>query len=164
MTGRRKSELLSERERADDFDFTVAVGHLLRRAYQRHAAIFNDAMKTRQLTAAQFVVLCTVRDHDASSLSDIAKATAIDQATIRGVVERLKTRGLVIVRRDPSDERKVRVSMSKKGAHTTELAVPVVRDISTMTFKGLDPREQSVLVELLGKMIADGRGESAAPG
>ena len=146
-----------------DFDFKVAVGHLLRRAYQRHVAIFHEAMKSRRLTAAQFIVLCTVRDNDATSLSDIAKATAIDQATIRGVIDRLRSRGLVLVRRDPRDERKVRVSLSKKGLTATERAVPVVKEISRLTFDGLDADEQAVFLDLLRGMIDSDDGAEKAP-
>ena len=76
------------------------IGHLLRRVYQRHTALFQQYIPDSQLTAAQFVVLCSVRDNKGSSLADIVKATVIDQATIRGVVDRLKQRELVQVEHD----------------------------------------------------------------
>ena len=47
------------------YRFTDQVGHLLRRAYQRHVAIFQETVPDAQLTAAQFVVLCAVRDRGA---------------------------------------------------------------------------------------------------
>ena len=76
----------------DGYHFSDQIGHLLRRVYQRHAALFQQYIPDSQLTAAQFVVLCSVRDNKGSSLADIVKATVIDQATIRGVVDRLKQR------------------------------------------------------------------------
>ncbi|MBN9324140.1 MAG: MarR family transcriptional regulator, partial [Delftia acidovorans] len=81
----------------DGYHFSDQIGHLLRRVYQRHTALFQQYIPDSQLTAAQFVVLCSVRDNSGSSLADIVKATVIDQATIRGVVDRLKQRELVQV-------------------------------------------------------------------
>lgn len=45
----------------DSYDFHDQIGHLLRRAYQRHVAIFQDFIPDSDLTAAQFVMLCTVK-------------------------------------------------------------------------------------------------------
>jgi DNA-binding MarR family transcriptional regulator len=99
----------------DNYDFHDQIGHLLRRAYQRHVAIFQEAIPDSDLTAAQFVTLCAVREHKTCSLNEIVKTTAIDQATIRGVVDRLKTRGLVAVSADPSDGRKLLVRATSPG-------------------------------------------------
>ncbi|MCZ7171512.1 MarR family transcriptional regulator, partial [Salmonella enterica] len=87
-------------------------GHLLRRAYQRHVAIFQQTIPDSQLTAAQFVVLCAVKERQSCSLSEIVRATAIDQATVRGIIERLKARELIAVSHDPSDRRKVVVTVT----------------------------------------------------
>ena len=39
-----------------EYRFSDQIGHLLRRAYQRHVAIFKQTVPDSQLTAAQFVV------------------------------------------------------------------------------------------------------------
>jgi hypothetical protein len=72
------------------YTFSEQVGHLLRKAYQRHLAIFQQNVGDSQLTAVQFVTLCALRDHGPSSQTELVKATAVDQATIRGIVDRLK--------------------------------------------------------------------------
>ena len=77
------------------YAFSEQVGHLLRKAYQRNMAIFQQNVDDSQLTAVQFVTLCAVRDSGPSSLTELVKATAVDQATIRGIVERLKARDLI---------------------------------------------------------------------
>ncbi|BAN28028.1 MarR family winged helix-turn-helix transcriptional regulator [Caballeronia insecticola] len=138
---------------SDDYHFNEQVGHLLRRAYQRHVAIFQQAIPDSQLTAAQFVTLCAVRDQQGASLNDIAKITAIDQATIRGVVERLQTRGLITVARDATDGRKVTVTTTPEGDALTERTVPFAHDITEQTYGPLNPAERVALVYLLKKMI-----------
>jgi MarR family transcriptional regulator, lower aerobic nicotinate degradation pathway regulator len=137
----------------DNYDFHDQIGHLLRRAYQRHVAIFQEAIPDSDLTAAQFVTLCAVREHKACSLNEIVKTTAIDQATIRGVVDRLKTRGLVMVSADPSDGRKSLVRATPQGLTLIERTVPFARDVTERTYGELNPAERVALVFLLRKMM-----------
>ncbi|KXU93346.1 MarR family transcriptional regulator [Caballeronia megalochromosomata] len=137
----------------DDYHFNEQIGHLLRRAYQRHVAIFQQAIPDSQLTAAQFVTLCAVRDQQGASLNDIAKITAIDQATIRGVVERLQTRGLIVVARDANDGRKVTVTTTGEGDALVERTVPFAHDITEQTYGPLNPAERVAMIYLLRKMI-----------
>jgi len=142
-----------------NYDFSEQVGHLLRRAYQRHTALFQQFIPDTQLTAAQFVVLCAVRDCGACSLSHIVKKTAIDQATIRGVIDRLKVRQLVVVRHDEKDRRKVLVSLTDEGAELVETMQPFALDITEKTFEGFNPAERMALLYLLNKMCAAEAGE-----
>jgi DNA-binding MarR family transcriptional regulator len=137
----------------DVYDFHDQIGHLLRRAYQRHVAIFQEAIPDSQLTAAQFVALSAVKERKGCSLNDIVKATAIDQATIRGVVERLKARALVEVSPDPSDGRKLIVSATAQGEKLIDETVPFAKDVTQRTYGGLNPGERVALQYLLRKML-----------
>ena len=139
---------------SENYDFSEQVGHLLRRAYQRHTALFQQIIPDTQLTAAQFVVLCSIRDSGACSLSQIVKQTAIDQATIRGVIDRLKARKFVSVRHDEMDRRKVLVSLTEAGQSLVESMVPFAFEITEKTFNGFNPAERMALLYLLNKMCA----------
>lgn len=143
------------------YDFSQQVGHLLRRAYQRHTALFQQIIPDTQLTAAQFVVLCAVRDCGACSLSEIVKRTAIDQATVRGVIDRLKSRKLLGVRHDDADRRKVLVSLTPAGLDLVGSMVPFAFDITEKTFAGFNPAEKLALVYLLNKMCESDTADSS---
>ena len=135
--------------------FSEQVGHLLRKAYQRHMAIFQQNVGDSQLTAVQFVTLCAIRDHGPSSLTELVKATAADQATIRGIVERLKARDLITLEPDPQDRRKVVVGLSADGDRLVQQTVPCAARISELTMSNLNPAEQVAVLFLLRKMIDD---------
>lgn len=141
--------------------FTDQVGHLLRKAYQRHAAIFQQTIADSQLTAAQFVVLCAVEQQGGCSMAEIVKTTAIDQATVRGVVDRLKARGLIAVSHDASDRRKVVVQLTRRGVELLERTIPQAREITEMTFGDLNPAERVAVVYLL-RRLSEGPAEPAA--
>jgi DNA-binding MarR family transcriptional regulator len=140
----------------DPYAFSEQVGHLLRKAYQRHMAIFQQNVGDSQLTAVQFVTLCAVRDRGPSSLTELVKATAVDQATIRGIVERLKARDLITLEPDPEDRRKVIISLSDAGRQRIEETVPNAARISELTMSKLNPAERVAILFLLRKLIEDG--------
>jgi MarR family transcriptional regulator, lower aerobic nicotinate degradation pathway regulator len=137
---------------ADSYDFHDQVGHLLRRAYQQHLAIFQEAIPDSDLTSAQFVTMCAVKEMGACSLNDIVKATAIDQATIRGVVERLKARSLIRVAHDPSDGRKLLVQATPPGLALIDRTIPFAKEVTERTFGPLNAGERVALMFLLRKM------------
>jgi MarR family transcriptional regulator, lower aerobic nicotinate degradation pathway regulator len=137
----------------DAYDFHDQIGHLLRRAYQRHVAIFQEAIPDTQLTAAQFVALSAVKESKGSSLNDIVKTTAIDQATIRGVVDRLKARKLVEVAPDPTDGRKLVVKPTHQGEALIDATVPFATQVTERTYGPLNPGERVALQYLLRKML-----------
>ena len=134
------------------YRFTDQVGHLLRRAYQRHVAIFQETVPDAQLTAAQFVVLCAVRDRGRCQVNEIVDATAIDEASVRGIVERLKWRQLVTATHEVGDARRMEVALTPAGASLVEQKVPIAEQITELTFGDLDPVERAKLVALLRKI------------
>jgi DNA-binding MarR family transcriptional regulator len=144
------------------YAFVDQVGHLLRKAYQRHAAIFQQTIPDSQLTAAQFVALCAIDERGGCSMSEIVKATAIDQATVRGIVDRLKARGLVAVTHDDTDRRKVVVRLTEPGSILLDRTIPYAQQITEMTLAGLNAAERVAIVYLLRKM-SDGPGPNAMP-
>lgn len=143
----------------DSYLFSDQIGHLLRRVYQRHTALFQQYIPDSQLTAAQFVVLCSVRDNQGSSLADIVKATVIDQATVRGVVDRLKQRELMRVDHDPHDRRKVVINLTPVGQELVRKMEPFALQITESTYGKLNPAERLALEFLLRKMIEGDAGE-----
>ncbi|BEO42309.1 MarR family transcriptional regulator [Serratia marcescens] len=139
----------------ENYHFTEQVGHLLRKVYQRHVAIFQQNVGDSQLTAVQFITLCAVRDMGPSSLTELVQVTAVDQATIRGIVERLKARDLITVTPDPIDRRKVVVGLTDAGAVLLTETVPQAAKITELTFGTLNPAERIALIFLLNKMLEE---------
>ena len=77
------------------------VGHLLRRAHQRASAIFAELIGEDHLTPLQYAVLVKVHDLGSVTQNRLGRLTAMDRATIKGVVERLRDRDLIAGSPDP---------------------------------------------------------------
>lgn len=135
-----------------EYRFSDQVGFLLRRAYQRHAAIFKEMVAHTQLTAAQFVVLCTVREHGTCQVPDIVAATSIDEPSVRGIIERLKWRELLRVAHEPGDARRMVMTLTPAGRTIVETVTPIAEQITELTFADLDAGERETLVALLRRI------------
>ena len=135
------------------YDYTEQVGHLLRRAYQRHLAIFQARSANSQLTSVQFSVLCALNTYGPSSQVDLVRTSAIDQATIRGILERLKRRNLIKTASDENDQRKVIYALTDEGRQITFEMIPIGLQISEQTVQDLNPAERLAFSYLLNKLI-----------
>lgn len=147
------ADVKHDRPDTDDYDVTQQVGHLLRRVYQRHLSIFQENAADPNLTSVQFVTLCALRDHGPSSQTELVKATAVDQGTIRGIIERLSARGLITTSGDEQDGRKIIMSLTPAAERLLEEMIPAARLISEMTMADLNPAERVALLYLLRRIL-----------
>ncbi len=134
-----------------DYRLDDQVGFLLRLAVQRHTAIFASRMPG-ELTPMQFAALAKLREVGAASQNELGRMTAMDVATIKGVVDRLRARGLLAGRPDPADRRRILVTLTRDGARLAEEAVAAGRAITAETVAPLSPEEAATLCRLLARI------------
>ena len=128
------------------------VGHLLRRANQRHAAIFFDGLNDHQLTPTQFAALVKTGDEGKVSQNRLGRLTAMDPATILGVVKRLRERDLIDAKADPTDGRRSLWHLTDAGRRLLMHAIPHAEAITQETLAPLTPAEQAAFLKLLRKL------------
>ena len=127
------------------------VGFLLRLAQQRHAGIFASRM-LEGLTPTQWAALAKLREIGPSSQNSLGRLTAMDAATIKGVIDRLTKRGFTRTKPDPADGRRLLVALTAQGAALYERVAPVATRITEETLAPLDERERADLLLLLAKL------------
>jgi MarR family transcriptional regulator, lower aerobic nicotinate degradation pathway regulator len=128
------------------------VGHLLRRAHQRHAAIFQEGMGESALTPTQYAALVKIKDLGQVSQNQLGRLTAMDPATIQGVTQRLLARHLIDRHPDPADRRVILLRLTPKGLGLAERAIADGRAITDATLKPLDSQERKMFLALLRKL------------
>jgi MarR family transcriptional regulator, lower aerobic nicotinate degradation pathway regulator len=126
------------------------VGFALRRASQRHIAIF--ARHIGELTPPQFATLAMLAQTGPTSQNQLGTLVAMDAATVKGVIDRLKARGLVAVVRHEEDRRRLVVSLTDEGGELVDRLLPLARRITRETVAPLSPREVETLMRLLSKI------------
>lgn len=102
MTARRRAA------RPPIADLGEKPGHLIRRAHQLTAAIFDAATSRHRVTPTQHVVMTALYKHPRVDQATLAALVALDKVTVGLLVGRLEARGLVR-RVDSSVDRRARV-------------------------------------------------------
>ncbi|MCC3304545.1 MarR family transcriptional regulator [Sneathiella sp. HT1-7] len=136
----------------DDYVVQDQIGHLLRRAHQRASSIFQSYMGHVQITPTQFAALTKLRDEGELSQNHLGRLTAMDPATIQGVTRRLIDRGLVQIRPDETDRRRMLLRLTEAGLELTEDIIPYGFDITDDTLEPLTEDEQELFLALLKKI------------
>ncbi len=126
------------------------IGYVLRRVTQRHLALFSDAIP--EVTTTQFAVLARLAELGPQSQNALGRETALDAATIKGVVDRLARQGLVSTFPDPDDRRRLTVDLSDEGRAVFLRLVPTALEVSARTLGPLSEAEQRQLLDLLMRL------------
>ena len=127
------------------------IGFILRQVSQRHAVIFARDIGI-DLTPTRWAALAKLQETGPCSQNQLGRLTAMDVATIKGVIDRLTARGLTETSSDPEDGRRLLVSLTRAGQQLAEKAAPNALAISRETLAPLDTKEREALMGLLNKL------------
>ena len=135
-----------------DYVLEDQIGHLLRRAHQRASAIFMARFAALQLTPTQYAALVKIRDEGEVSQNRLGRQTAMDPATMKGVIDRLEKRGLIAFKADPDDRRRTLWRLTDSGTALIDAAVAAGVATSAETLAPLTPKERKTLLALLSRL------------
>jgi MarR family transcriptional regulator, lower aerobic nicotinate degradation pathway regulator len=128
------------------------IGFILRQVSQRHANIFLTRIGC-DLTQTQWAALAKLHAVGAMSQNQLGRVTAMDVATIKGVVDRLIHKGLLVRNADSADARRNLITLTRKGRQLAEAHFSDAFVISEETLAPLSSAERSTFLRLLTKLI-----------
>lgn len=133
------------------YELDGQVGFILRQVSQRHAAIFFNQIGAN-LTPTQWAAMSKLAETGPCSQNHLGRLTAMDVATIKGVIDRLTARGLTETARDPRDGRRLLVKLTRSGQSMVEKLAPNAFRISEATLAPLTAKEREAFLGLLAKL------------
>ncbi len=128
------------------------IGHVLRRAHQRASAIFMAKFAEHRLTPTQFAALAKVADEGEVSQNRLGRLTAMDPATMKGVIGRLHRRRLIARKPDPADRRRTLWRLTSAGHRLLGRAIAAGVGTSNETLAPLGAGERKTLLDLLARL------------
>lgn len=128
------------------------IGHLLRKAHQRATAIFTSCFGPYRLTPTQWTALVRIYERGGASQNHLGRLTALDPATMQGVVQRLTQRGLIRRTLDPEDGRRKRLALTQSGERVVRSLVSDAFKVSRETLRPLTKAERTQLLKLLSRI------------
>lgn len=141
---------LSANMTAQDYRLDDQVGFLMRRANQRHLAIF--ARRMEDLTPTQFATMAKLHELGSVSQNELGRRTAMDAATMKGVIDRLAEKGYVESAPDPDDRRRRRAALTDAGKARVLAAFGPGHDVTDETLEPLSQKERREFLRLLAKL------------
>jgi DNA-binding MarR family transcriptional regulator len=133
--------------------------HLLHRAGQCAAEIFQSEMESGDLTPRQYAVLVTVSQNEGLSQTHLVDRTGIDRSTLADIVRRMLKKGLLQRRRTKEDARAYAVKLTEEGWRTLKAADPVARRVDDKVLAVLPAAQRerfltdlNTIVQSLAKM------------
>jgi DNA-binding MarR family transcriptional regulator len=142
------------------FNFSIAPGHLIRRAHQFAVAIFMDETAAFDVTPVQFAILNALMDDPGEDQITLSGRVAFDPATSGSVIGRLEAKGWVRREADPSDRRRKLLWATAEGAR---VALQMKRGVTAAQQRIVGPLSQAEaqqLTYLLEKLV---RGHEQQP-
>ena len=104
------------------------------------------------LTTMQFATMAALLEVESCSQNELGRLSALDQATVKGIVDRLRSRGLIKSVKDPLDRRRIVITHTPAGRKLTEKGMSIAGGISTEALKPITPAERKQLIRLLLKI------------
>ncbi len=105
------------------------------------------------LTGPQLIILQEVSNLGEVSISEIAKAVSLGQATVTGILERLENRGLIKRRRSKSDKRMVLIQVTQACKQLLKKAPPPMQEHFIERFENLKDWEQAMILGSLQRIV-----------
>ena len=155
LRSRSKRERAAKRgAAAGPYVLEQQVGFLLRCAHQRASEMFKAVMGRFGVTPRQFAALAKLDDLGSVSQNQLGRLTAMDPATISGVIDRLTARGLVQQSSDPRDGRLLALALTAEGEQAISAMKAVAAEVSLRTLEPLSETEVSAFLKALCKIGA----------
>ena len=103
--------------------------HLLHRAGQCAADLFQTELGGDDLTPRQYAVLLTVAMNEGLNQTQLVERTGIDRSTLADVVRRMLKKGMLQRRRTRDDARAYAVKLTDEGARILKTHDPLARRV-----------------------------------
>ncbi len=133
--------------------------HLIHRAGQCAADIFQDEARRSGLTPRQFVVLLTIAEEEGLTQTDLVERTGIDRSTLADIVARLLARGLIQRRRAKEDARAYAIKLTALGWKGLREAAPSAVAADSRLLEALPPAKREEFLNALDLIVAATRKE-----
>lgn len=127
----------------------------IRRIIQSITIHSKKQFKETGLTVPQGLVLQAIGSSGQSlvTAAEVSRQVRLSPATLTGILDRLEKGGFIRRERDVQDRRKVRLSLTEKGAERLISVSPTLQDRFLVRFNSLDEEERTRLHSALRRIV-----------
>ena len=127
-------------------------GSLIRRAQQRHVAIWMREVST-DVTSVQYAVLLVLEQRPGVSQRELGDELDLDRSTIAELAARMVRNGLVERISDPHDQRRNTLFLTTTGRELLAELKPRVGNVERVLTQQLSATERDTLRQLIDRLL-----------
>jgi MarR family transcriptional regulator, organic hydroperoxide resistance regulator len=101
--------------------------------------VYQPLLKELKLTYPQFIAMILLWEKDGQSVGQLGEKLLLESNTLTPMLKRLEALGFIKRRRDPEDERQVRILLTDAGRRLRQKSSDVVRSVRKAT--GLEDKQ-----------------------
>jgi MarR family transcriptional regulator, organic hydroperoxide resistance regulator len=137
----------------DNDRVNLADWQLLAHVSQTFRSVSDAFTDVVNIPRGQATVLCVVARQAGLTQTEVASQLSVQGATVTNMLQRLEQAGLVIRRRDPEDNRLVRVYLTEAGLQKERSINEQFGNMQELIFKGISEEERILLRRWLQQII-----------
>lgn len=127
-------------------------GNLIRRAQQRHVAIWLREVSA-DVTSVQFAVLLVLEQRPGLSQRELGDELDLDRSTVGELATRMMRNGAVERVSDPHDKRRMTLYLTAQGRAQLDELRPRVERVEQLLTKPLSSEERDTLRSLVERLL-----------
>ncbi|MEW5420314.1 MarR family winged helix-turn-helix transcriptional regulator [Amorphus sp. 3PC139-8] len=131
------------------------LGASLRMAHRFYTRRLQGHLAKRGLTLAQYLHMRVLYEEGALYQTEISSLLGIEKASSTSVLDNLDRSGLIERRRDPSDRRRLAVSLSEKGRLQTVDLLHFAREVAQDAISGVDDSDREAFFRVIDRIVAN---------
>jgi DNA-binding MarR family transcriptional regulator len=144
---------------AENFAISKSVFRLIGRIKTEALSAMDEALASdpeisaMEVTAAQYVILATLAEQEASSSAQLCKSFSYDAGAMTRMVDRLEAKGLVQRRRCTEDRRLINLELTEAGKALFPKMKALSMQVQNRFLRGFSKTEVQQLEGYLNRMI-----------
>ncbi len=147
-----------------NFVMELSPGYLLRRNHQRAHDIYLELVGPDGPTRQQVSVLLALAQHEGISQRRVTELTGLDKSTLKEMLGRLISRGLVGRRRNKRDSRAWELTITTAGVNLLNTMAAQINEAQQKTLEPLPEALREVFIHCLRLLIDEPLDATMLPG
>ena len=125
------------------------MGYLCRSAFRRFAKALENRTLRHGISSGQWAFLRVLWHEDGITQSELSQRVDMREPTTVVAIKGLERSGFVFRRADPSDQRKVRVFLTRKARELERRMIPYAAEVNAIAARGIDAQDLRVTRRVL---------------
>lgn len=125
---------------------------MVRNAHRAYDRVLSGEFSEHKIQTGQWSLLRVLWHEDNLSQIEVAKRMKIERASLTIMLSTVEKAGLITRQADPTDRRKQRISLTRKGRALQSVLVPIGMNVNAVALEGFSTNEISTIRSLLQRV------------